>query len=146
MVLDSLKLWRTAGWIAARRRLRITAFAQIDQHNQEEVKNAVFMDLGIGLGLSLPLTAQTQIAQNKPWDVMKGPRAIPNSWGGHYVYVNAYDDNGLECVTWGRKQKMTWAFVEKYCDEAYAIIDAINTQKKRRGLKAKALEEFLGQL
>jgi hypothetical protein len=34
------------------------------------------------------------------------------------------------CVTWGRKQQMTWAWLEKYCDEAYAIFDAKNRFKK----------------
>ncbi len=28
----------------------------------------------------------------------------------------------LTCVTWGRLKKMTWAWFEKYCSEAYALI------------------------
>jgi hypothetical protein len=47
------------------------------------------------------------------------------------------------CVTWGRKQQLTWAFVDKYCDEAYAIIDAVGTPKKKRGLKLKVITSFL---
>jgi hypothetical protein len=28
----------------------------------------------------------------------------------------------LTCVTWGRPKKMTWAWFEKYCSEAYALV------------------------
>ncbi len=49
-------------------------------------------------------------------------------------------------MTWGRKQQMSWAFFAKYCDEAYAIIDAIDTAKKKRGIDAGKLDAFLGGL
>jgi hypothetical protein len=42
--------------------------------------------------------------------------------------------------------QMTWAFFEKSCDEAYAIIDAIDTPKTEKALNAKALAAFLGAL
>jgi hypothetical protein len=41
---------------------------------------------------------------------------------------------------------MTWPFLVKYCDEAYAIIDAIDTTKKKRGLDAGKLDAFLAGL
>ena len=62
---------------------------------------------------------------------------------GHYVYVPGYTKTGPVCVTWGRKQQMSWAFVEKYCDEAYAIFDAIDTPEKKRNLDKKKINEFL---
>jgi len=34
------------------------------------------------------------------------------------------------CITWGKKQQMTWRWFDKYCDEAYAIFDAKNNFKK----------------
>jgi hypothetical protein len=34
-------------------------------------------------------------------------------------------------------------FFGKYCDEAYAIIDAIDTKKKQQGLNAGKLKLFL---
>ena len=57
-----------------------------------------------------------------------------------------YTKSGPVCVTWGRKQQMSWAFLVKYCDEAYAIIDAIDTAKKKRGLDAGKLDAFLAGL
>ncbi len=146
VVLDSLKLWRSRGWIAAKRNYKIKAFSEIDRGKHVQVKQAVVLDVGVGLGLLLPLSAEAQVQAGKPWDVVSGPTGEPNSWGGHYVFVPGYTILGPVCVTWGAKQQMTWAFFGKYCDEAYAIIDAIDTAKKRRALDAAALARFLKEL
>lgn len=146
VVLDSLNSWRKKGWRAAKRIYKIKAFAQINHNDPNEVKSAVFMDLGVGFGLSLPLSAKTQTQSGKIWDVVKGSGSKPNSWGGHYTYVSGYTTKGPVCVTWGRKQPMTWSFVKKYCDEAYAIIDAKDTPKKKINLKSKEIDKFLRSL
>ena len=109
------------------------------------MRRAIYMDLGVGFGLSLPRTAQAQTQTGKPWDVGRGSGAARGSWGGHYVYVPGYTRLGPVCVTWGRKQQMTWAFLDKYCDEAYTIIDAADTAKKR-ALDTKRIESFLTAL
>ena len=62
------------------------------------------------------------------------------------MYVTGYTALGPTCVTWGRKQRMSWRFFGKYCDEAYAIIDALDTAKKRRALDKRKLERFLDNL
>lgn len=146
VVLDSLKEWRKQGWLAAKRRYKIEAFAQIDQAKRSEVKRAVFMDIGVGLGFTLPDAALTQFYAGKPWSVVSGKAGRPNPRKGHYVYVPGYTKIGPVCVTWGRKQQMSWAFLAKYCDEAYAIIDAIDTAKKKRALDAGRLDAFLAGL
>lgn len=146
IVLDSLKRWRKKGWIAAGDRYYIMAFAEIDRTMPSEVRRTVFTDLGVGLGLSLPVTAQAEFEAAKPWETTAGPGSTPGSWGGHYVYVTGYTVLGPTCVTWGRKQRMSWKFFGKYCDEAYAIIDALDTLKKRRALDRKKLVAFLGSL
>ena len=146
VVLDSLKEWRSTGWIAAKKRYTVKAFAQIDQGKRSEVKRAVFMDIGVGLGFTLPDAALTQYYAGKPWAVVSGKPGQPNPDNGHCVYVPGYTKSGPVCVTWGRKQQMSLAFLAKYCDEAYAIIDAIDTTKKKRALDAGKLDAFLGAL
>jgi hypothetical protein len=146
VVLESLKLWRRRGWLAAKRRYKIQAFSEIRRSSREEIKRAIFLDAGVGLGLSLPTSASAQIQAGKPWDVTGGPGSAKGSWGGHYVYVSGYTKLGPVCVTWGRKQQITWAFFNKYCDEAYAIIDAVDTAKKRKGLDEKKIKAFLSGL
>ena len=146
VVLDSLKEWRSTGWIAAKKRYQIKAFAQINQARRVEVKRAVFMDIGLGLGLTLPDSALPQFYAGKPWAVVSGKPGQPNPNNGHYVYVPGYTKSGPVCVTWGRKQQMSWAFLAKYCDEAYAIIDAIDSAKKKRALDVGKLDAFLRAL
>ena len=62
------------------------------------------------------------------------------------VFVPGYTKSGPVCVTWGRKQQMTWAFMDKYCDETYAIFDQKNTLKKRRALDIAGINTFLSSL
>lgn len=146
VVLDSLNRWRKQGWLAAGSRYFIMAFAEVDRRAPAQVKRAVFTDLGVGLGVSLPLTAQREFAAGKPWAITTGPGSAAGSWGGHYVYVTGYTALGPTFVTWGRKHRMSWGFFRKYCDEAYAIIDALDTVKKRRVLNRARIESFLDAL
>jgi hypothetical protein len=137
VVLDSLKLWRKRGWRAAKKTYAIKAFAEVDPRDSDQVRHAIFADVGIGLGVQLPRSAQEQIITGQPWDVTNGPDSKPGSWGGHYVFVPGYTPAGPVCVTWGRKQQMTWDWLDRYCDEAYAIFDAKDSFKKTVVDKAK---------
>ena len=47
------------------------------------------------------------------------------------MMIPGYNAKGPVCVTWGRKQQMTWAFFDKYCDEAYAIVDDKDSAKSK---------------
>jgi len=129
-VLNSLKEWRKKGWKVGRHTYKIRAFAELDFENHEEVRQAIFADIGIGLGVQLPNSAKMQIQTGQPWDVTTGSGSAKGSWGGHYVFVPGYTRIGPVCVTWGRKQPMTWAWLDKYCDEAYTIFDAKNRFRK----------------
>lgn len=137
-VLESLKLWRTRGWEAAGKTYKIKAFAKIDKEGHEQIKRTIYMKLGVGLGFFLPDSAKTQFKAGQPWEVTRD-----KAEHGHYVYVPGYTKDGPVCVTWGRKQQMSWAFVDKYCDEAYAIVDALNTAEKKRNLDEEKIDEFL---
>ena len=145
VVLDSLNRWRKTGWKVGKRSLKIQAFAEIDFKNKNELKQAIFADVGVGLGLELPKSAQQQIQTGQPWTATTGPAAKVGSWGGHYVYVCGYTPQGPVCVTWGRKQQITWPWLVKYCDEAYAIFDAKDTFKTK-AISTKKISEFLDTL
>ena len=146
VVLDSLKVWRTRGWRAARHTYSIYAFAQIDRKNKAEVKAAIYLLTGAGAGLQLPLSAEQQTADGKIWDVTGGPGSRPGSWGGHYVYLSGYTAKGPVCITWGRKQQMTWAFLARYCDELYAIVDNRDRFVRNSPVDVRKLEQYLSQL
>ena len=87
----------------------------------------------------MPESAITQFNAGQPWKVTRD-RAANH---GHYVYVPGYTKDGPVCITWGRKQQMSWAFVDKYCDEAYVIIDAIDTPEKKRNLDEEKINKFV---
>lgn len=145
VVLDSLNLWRQKGWKVGKHTYKIKAFAEVNFANKQQVRQAIYSDVGIGLGVQLPIAAQAQIQAGQPWDVTSGPDAAPGSWGGHYVFVPGYTPDGPVCVTWGRKQQITWAWLNKYCDEAYAIFDAKNRFKKKLISEAR-IDSFLSGL
>jgi hypothetical protein len=144
-VLDSLKLWRKSGWKVGRRIYKIQAFAEVNQSNHSQMRTAIFSDVGVGIGVSLPKDAKTQIHTGQIWDVTTGSGSTPDGWGGLYVYVPGYTPVGPVCVTWGRKQQISWAWLDKYCDEAYAIFDAKNKFMKRNIDKRK-IADFLKAL
>jgi hypothetical protein len=114
--LDILTDWRQQGLDGH----SLTAFADPDFSNLTEIRQSIALFGGVYIGLSLPLTAQTQ----NVWDVVAGnsPNTAPNSWGGHCVFVPKYDQNGLTCISWGQLKTMTVAFWSKYCDEAHTLL------------------------
>lgn len=138
--LDVLKYWRTDG-IAGH---QIQAFVAVEPKNHEHLKDAVWLFGGAYLGLSLPTSAQKQVV----WSVPPGGpigAGQPGSWGGHAVPVVEYDAVGLTVVTWGMLKRMTWTFLDTYCDEAYAILsgDFIAGGKAPNGVALSALEQDL---
>ncbi|MGI4886323.1 MAG: hypothetical protein ACRYFR_15310 [Janthinobacterium lividum] len=145
VVLSSLAQWRSRGWRVGTATYQILAFAELNFLSHEEVRQGIYADLGIALGVQLPRSAQAQIQAGRPWAVTTGPSARRGSWGGHYVYVSGYTPLGPVCVTWGRKQQMTWRWLDKYCDEAYAIFDAKN-QFKQSMIATSRIMNFLRTL
>ncbi|MGO9776838.1 MAG: hypothetical protein ACLQGT_03240 [Terracidiphilus sp.] len=113
--LDVLNDWKKNGFAGH----TLLAFADPKPAILVEIQQSIALFGGVYIGLSLPLTAQTQDV----WDVVKGgaAKAKPGSWGGHCVYVPKYDQNGFTCITWGQPKTMTLAFWKKYCDEAHTL-------------------------
>ncbi len=131
VMLDSLTAWRK-GWRAAGKTYKIKGFASINTRSPSDVQQTVFANIGCQIGVNLPLTAQDEIDAGKPWSQTTGRGSGAGSWGGHCVFVVGYTKVGPVCITWGQKQQMTWAWFYKYCDEAYAVIDAMDSAKVKR--------------
>lgn len=138
---------RRAGWALpvyrGGRTYSIDAFGALP-NDGETLRAAAFLLGGIQLGLSLPMSAADQINADQQWDVVQGARAQPGSWGGHAVYVKHYDQGGMWCITWGREQYMTNAFIETYADEHWAQVDKIDSH--RRYLDQQKLRDYLANL
>ena len=140
--LDVLNDWKKNGFAGN----ALTAFADPKVSNLAEVRQAIALFGGVYIGLSLPLTAQTQDV----WDVVPkgGAKAKPGSWGGHCVFVPKYDQNGFTCITWGQLKVMTVAFWNKYCDEAHSLLapDWLSAKGSPSGFNLAQLEADLGAI
>jgi hypothetical protein len=123
--LDVLRYWRKTGIGGT----KIDAFVALEPKNHLHVRAAVELFGGAYIGVALPVSAQRQAVWSVPPGGPTGTGA-PGSWGGHAVVIEAYDQHGLTCITWGQKKKMTWAFWDAYCDEAYALLSELWAGKK----------------
>lgn len=116
-----LAFWSTTGIPTAIGTEKI-AFAALTPTDLNEIKLSIEYFGAAYIGVNLPISAQTQ---NDVWDVPSGGAVgdgAPGSWGGHAVPLLAYDETGFTCITWGKPMKMTNAFMQAYCEEAYALI------------------------
>lgn len=146
VILDVLNRWRHDG-IAGH---KIGAFAEVDVHNHALVEDAIWLFGGISIGVALPVAAQHQANY---WHLPRGgtgtPAGRPGSWGGHCVYSLDYDRRGITVVSWGELIRMSWAFWDAYCEEAWAVIstDFLNgAQQTPQGFNVAQLQADLAQI
>jgi hypothetical protein len=142
VMLLSLKSWQNLGWKLAGNKYNIYAYASIHWSDFDEVKCAISLLNGAYCGLALPNSAQNQDV----WDVSDSSNGAKASWGYHCVAIPEYNKTGPVCVTWGAKKQMTWAFLNKYCDECYAIIDDKNKFTKNSPIDIEKLQSYLNAL
>lgn len=114
MIQDGLNDLRKTGFGSH----KISAFAQLDTANMNDVKLAVAEFGAVSIGFSFPASAMDQFNAGKPWTVVSGSPID----GGHCVIVMGYDPNWIYVITWGAVQKMSYGFWNKYVDEAWAVI------------------------
>jgi len=123
-MLDSLKCWRKGWKICENSQVyTIHAFAEVDRFNQELLCAGIFLLNGLQIGFSVPQSAMDQFYSDQVWDVVQYDGGIK---GGHCVYPFAYNEQGPVVWTWAKEQQTTWAFVRKYWDEVYAVVDSRN--------------------
>lgn len=96
---------------------RWQAWATIRPSETDLMKLAIAETGGVLLGFQLPLSVQSQTVWGEGGT---GGNDTPGSWGGHCVCGVGYDERYLYVVTWGQLVPVTWAFVLRCCDEAYA--------------------------
>ena len=123
-MLTSLNEWRQSGWSAAGHNYTIYAFAELELDKHSELMYSIYLLDGAYTGFNVPQSAMDQFDNGQIWDVVPDDGGIV---GGHCVYIVAYNSIGPICVTWGQRQPMTWAFWDKYFDEAYGLIDNLDS-------------------
>jgi hypothetical protein len=129
-------------------RHKLLAFAEVDVKNTDNIKRTIH-DCGVAyIGFDVPQFLMPPDAEPPAvWDVT--PKGDNTIIGGHAVVLAGYDAKGARVISWGRYYTMTWAFFEKFVDEAYAIADPewINAkQMTPGGLTIAQLEEAMQAL
>lgn len=109
-MLTVLNTWRQQG-IGGH---KIDSFVELGTGSINEIQQAVYLFGNAYLGIELPDTGEYG-----PWTVTYGP---PDPNNGHCVPVVGYDAENVYVVSWGSLMAMSYAFVEEYCDEAYAVL------------------------
>jgi hypothetical protein len=115
--LTTLNDWRQNGFGG----VSLTAYAAIDPATFAHVQQGIYLFGFAYIGFNVPQSAMDQNAAGEIWDVVANDGGIV---GGHAVVVPMYDSPSsiLTCITWGMRQEMTWAFWQKYVDEAYVLL------------------------
>lgn len=146
-MLASLKQWRSRGWMAAGELYTCAAFAAVDPCITEHVQAAIFLFGSVEAGFSLPYSVTRNMDSIETWDIVAGPECAADPSGGHAVAICGYDADGLTGLTWGRRQRLSYAFLEAYCDELWAIVDALDPWRQGQGgIDVPALEAYLREL
>jgi hypothetical protein len=143
-ILDSLKCWRDNGWrlglssqiIKSRGCWRkkpnppinlnsyyVYAFGAIDPKHHEDVKATAYLLNGVYCGVALPNTAKNQVIWSVEGNPDKDADSKRGSWGNHCIFVVAYDNEGLTCITWGGRKRLTWQWWDVYTFDAFGIVD-----------------------
>lgn len=99
---------------------KIRAYAQLNHKDLAQMKHALWRFGTVYMGFQVPRYAEDQTAQGYPWSVQtSGQTQIV---GGHAIDLQAWDENRMTVITWGKTQVMTEEFWLAYGDEAWVII------------------------
>jgi hypothetical protein len=103
-------------------RHQIAAYVSLEPGSWHELLQALYIFDAVGIGFEVPEYAMQQFGAGKPWAYSKN-NPNGNIIGGHYVPVTGRPNvSTLNVVSWARVQKMTRAFFQHYCDEAWGIV------------------------
>jgi hypothetical protein len=99
---------------------KIGTFVSLELGNLQNLYEALYLFEAVGIGINFPESAMDQFNSGQTWSVVPGAQIE----GGHYIpLVGHPSTNVWTCVSWGRRQTMTQAFLTKYVDEMWAYVD-----------------------
>lgn len=124
-------------------RHKIGAYAALKPGDADELATAAWLFTAVGVGLEIGDNQQQQFVDGQPWG---GPTGA--NTGGHYVPVVARRGGLLWCVSWGRLQAITPAFLEANNDEsvAYFAPEYLKGGKSPEGFDTTALSADLADV
>lgn len=114
---EILNFWMQHGLFGT----RITGYVPVNIFNRKEMASAISAFGGLYLGAAMPENAEEQFEDGEPWDLTYEPLDGLPSWG-HCFVATGCNRFGIDIVTWGEPESMTWEWWETYGMEAWAVI------------------------
>ena len=111
-----LQKWQTVGMFGE----KLDVWGPVNHSNVTAIKNAIAYYGLCYFGVQLPDSAQQQFnpGGQSTWSVVPGAQIE----GGHCIDGVGYNDQGVQCVTWGQIVTCTWQWIAEYLDEAYVLL------------------------
>jgi hypothetical protein len=116
-----LQTWMTEGLFNN----KISAFAPVNIKNRNEMAAACYLFGCVYLGVEMPSNAEQQFEAHEPWHVTENAE---EPVGGHCVVATGINRFGIDIITWGATESMTWNWWETYGSEAWVVIPEIFTE------------------
>lgn len=150
VMLDNLRHMREFGFAKADKTYKIAAFGAVNERDPAMLRQAISLMGGVFLGFWLPEATQRMLELDIAWDVYDQTSLAwnvyswePGSWGGHCVFAKRYKPGWVEVLTWGQKVWVSDAFIERFCDEAYAVVDQRDEWLLNSNLNVVAMQQKL---
>jgi hypothetical protein len=148
-IIEAMRNWKNVGfYMHTRGRIfTIAAYGELDPSDRQITRAASYLLHGVQWGFWLPRAAQA-MTEDLVWDYNgeTGAEWKPGSWGGHCVYSKQFDEDSHTVLTWGREVRVSDSFIDRYADEAWAVVDSLDPWKKTQVLDVDKLEQELGQI
>jgi hypothetical protein len=137
-ISSALQAWHTTGLFG----VKLGAYAPVDYTDLDDVRNGLYLCGGLIIGIQLPQSAEQQFPNE--WNYVAGS---PNL-GGHCITLSGYNATTVWGETWGELIAITWEFLQKYMDEAWAPVSAQAIEKGTgpNGLNVAQLQADLAAL
>ena len=115
---DVLHDWMTKGFTFGEQVDRIDGYAAVRHDSVAEVRQMIALFGGVMVGAELPETAEDSLE----WQPSSGPRGAVGSLGGHEMWCNAADDQGVQLITWGERARASWDWFLTYVDDVQVVL------------------------
>lgn len=118
VMIDVLNYWRTTGVRIGDETHKLAGYARCRVGHHEHIRSAINLMGGVCLGVAFP----DAWFDRDVWDVGRGPGFRPD--GGHEIPAIGFSPKSLTVVSWGRTYEMTWAALDRYCEEVQVPVAA----------------------
>lgn len=141
VILYAMRQWKNEGWKIGARGYTIHAYGELSPQNHDQLRMGCYALAGIQFGFNLPWAMRGK----KEWvyNGETGGEWEPGSWGGHCVYGLGYGASGFIVKTWGMDVKVNWDFIDKYADEAWAVVDMADSWRVKQTIDVEKLDAQL---